>query len=61
MANKVVKQFLTEHQQLKLQRRLSSFLMDYEYRNKVRAKDVAEKLEISTQKFSYTNIEVAAR
>ncbi len=53
MPNKVVKPFLTEHQQLKFQRRLSSYLKDYEYRNNVQAKDVAKKIDISSQKFSY--------
>lgn len=53
MPNKVVKPFLTEHQQLKFQRRLSHYLNDYEYKNKVQAKEVAEKIDISPQKFSY--------
>ncbi len=53
LANKVVKPFLTEHQQLKFQRRLSHYLKDYEYKNNVYAKDVAEKIDISPQKFSY--------
>ncbi len=53
MSNKVVKPFLTEHQQLKFQRRLSSYLKDYEYRNNIQAKEVAKKIDISSQKFSY--------
>lgn len=57
MPNKVVKPFLTEHQQLKFQRRLSHYLNDYQYRNKIPAKEVAEKIDISPQKFSYVKSE----
>lgn len=41
----------------KYQRRLSSYLYDYEYRHKVTAKEVAEKIGISSQKFSYVKSE----
>ena len=41
MANKVVKPLLTKHQQLKYNG-VWKLSMDYEYRHKVRAKDVAE-------------------
>ena len=53
MSRKIEKPLLTEHQQLKYQRRLSSYLKDYEYKNNLQAKDVAEKIDISPQKFSY--------
>lgn len=53
MANKAAKPFLTEAEQLKFQKRLSHYLNDYEYKNNVSAKKVAELIDISPQKFSY--------
>ena len=53
MANKAVKPFLTGPEKLKFQRRLSHYLNDYEYKNNVPAKELAEMIDISPQKFSY--------
>ena len=43
---------LTEHQIMKYQRRLASFLRDYEYRTRLSAKEVAEQLKVHPGKLS---------
>ena len=48
----LVKPILTEHQMLKYQRRLSSFLKDHEYKHNRQMKEVAEQFDMAPQKFS---------
>jgi len=52
MVNKLTKPTLSSHQKLSYQRRLSSFLANYAYRNKLKAHEVAQEIDISPQKYS---------
>lgn len=57
MTRKVEQRVLTEHQQLKYQRRLSSYLKDHEYRNNLKTKELAQKINISPEKMCYVKSE----
>lgn len=53
MAKKPLETVLTDHEKIKFQRRLSSYLRDYEYKNNIMAKDVAKYLDISQNRYSH--------
>ncbi len=57
MANKIYEPVLTDHEMMKFQRRLSSYLRDYGYKNDIQDKEIATKVDISPQKFSYLKSE----